>query len=772
VVKRWVKGNQVTWMLENKRDLGTEIIFGYHAALYDEDGVKLATIRIETEPFPSQHDEGKAQPVHPQPAAGGQVEGRPEGGYKEWAILTTDDRGAVPQALRRRPGPSFLLLAYRGGLLMAADGNRCPAPGVLEGLLAERLSGAERDTVETHVEGCTACQEYLARLTAGPLCAAAPPPDCQDEPDPEPDETFLRRLRAVPPTAVPRYQGPLPRALDNPRPLFEHGRLGRYEILDRLAAGGMGDVFKARHAELGKVVALKVLPAGQMDEVRVARFKNEIRAIGRLDHPNIVAAHDAGELGGVHFLVMDLVEGMDLARVLERRGRLSIPDACEAVRQAALGLQHAFERGLVHRDVKPSNLMLACGGRVQVLDLGLARSFVDAAADTLTARGMLLGTADYLAPEQWEHAHATDSRADIYSLGCTLYHLLAGQPPFAGEPYQTVLQKMRAHLESSPPSIGQFRPEVPAGLGAALDRMLAKDPAHRFQSPAEVAEALRPFTRGSDLVRLLDSDGAAEAPAGAPCADAPTPAPGLWETASERTGRGRRLPAARFRYALPATLAGFCLLLAAGLLWLGGPYGLAAKLLEIKELRVTHLRGSGEKILVLGDLRTSPGAVRVSDKLEIAADLTVPAYYYLIAFNPKGSEAGLVQLCQPEGTDGLGAETVRPDRHPEVRYPSYFIPDSVGLQAFVLAASRKSLPSFKDWRSRAGPLPWEGVKDGGAWCWQFDGREFRRFPEHRGRLEPKGDVPEPLRKLCAFFKGRTEFEVVQVFAFPVADEQK
>jgi len=656
---------------------------------------------------------------------------------------------------------------------MAADQNRCPAPGVLEGLLAERLSGAERDRVQTHVEACPACQEQLALLTADTLCAAPPPPGCRDEPDPEPDETFLRRLRAVrPPSAVPSSHGPLPPVPDEPRPLFEHGRLGRYEILGRLAAGGMGDVFKARHAELGKVVALKVLPAGQMDEVRVARFKNEIRAIGRLNHPNIVAAHDAGELGGVHFLVMDFVEGLDLARVLERRGRLSIPEACEAVRQAALGLQHAFERGLVHRDVKPSNLMLVRGGGVQVLDLGLARSFMEATADTLTARGMLLGTADYLAPEQWEHAHAADTRADIYSLGCTLYHLLAGRPPFAGEQQQSVLQKMRAHMESSPPPIGQLRPEVPAGLGAALDRMLAKDPADRFQSPAEVAEALRPFLPGSDLVRLLGTDGAAEAPAGAPCADVPTSASGLWDTASERTGRRR--PAARSRYALPVTVAGFGLLLAAGLLWLGpwGPHKPAAKPLEITQMRVTHLRGSGDKILDLGDLRTSSGAVRVNDKLEVAADLTEPAYYYLIAFNPKESEAGLVQLCQPEGTNGLAAEAVRPDRHAEVRYPNFFIPDAVGLQAFVLAASTKPLPPFKNWQSRAGQPPWEGVKDGGAWRWHFDGGEFRRFPEHRGRLEPKGDVPEPLRKVCEFFKGRTEFEAIQVFAFPVTDEQK
>src|SRR5262245_30650069 len=369
---------------------------------------------------------------------------------------------------------------------MAANLSRCPAPGVLEGLLGERLSGTERDSVETHVECCATCQEHLTRLSARSLCPVARPSGCQDEPDPEPDEAFLRRLKAVaPPTAVVRPHGPPP-ALDPPTlaagpvpdvPQFEHGRLGRYEVLCKLAAGGMGTVFKARHAELGKVVALKVLPAGQMDEVSVARFRNEIRAIGRLDHPNIVAAHDAGELDGIHFLVMDFVEGMDLAGILERHGRLPIPDACEAVRQAALGLQHAFERGLAHRDVKPSNLMLARGGRVQVLDLGLARSFLDVAADRLTARGMVLGTADYLAPEQWKQAHTADTRSDIYSLGCTLYHLLAGRPPFAGERYHTVLETMRAHLESPPPPIRRLRPEVTVGLGAVLDRMVAESTA-------------------------------------------------------------------------------------------------------------------------------------------------------------------------------------------------------------------------------------------------------------------------------------------------------
>src|SRR6266508_3667492 len=233
----------------------------------------------------------------------------------------SNGRPGVAVSPRWLPGPSGRPRAHRGGLLMAVDLSRCPSPDVLEGLLGERLSGPERNSVETHVECCAPCQEHLARLSATTLRMPAPPSGRQDERDPEPDEAFLLRLRAMSPPAVARRHGLPPSALGDPPTVasapvpdswFEHGRLGRYEILGRLGAGGMGAVFKARHAELGKVVALKVLPAGPMDEVRVARFRNEIRAIGRLDHPHIVAAHDAGELGGVHFLVMDFVEGMDL----------------------------------------------------------------------------------------------------------------------------------------------------------------------------------------------------------------------------------------------------------------------------------------------------------------------------------------------------------------------------------------------------------------------------------------------------------------------------
>ena len=280
---------------------------------------------------------------------------------------------------------------------MTPDPGPCPAADDLERLLAEELVGPERDTVESHVELCTTCQEKLEKLSAVPAHLVAPRAES------EPPADFLRSLRETPPPRLAASGYPSTGHLERVPLWFEHGRVGQYEVLEKLGRGGMGAVFKARHVELGKVVALKILPAEHMDEARIGRFKNEVRAIGRLNHPHIVAAHDAGEAGGVHYLVMDLVDGQDLGRVVERLGRLSVPDACEAIRQAALGLHHAFERGLVHRDIKPSNLMLTRAGRVQLLDLGLARSFKDRPAETLTAEGMVLGTADYLAPEQWEH---------------------------------------------------------------------------------------------------------------------------------------------------------------------------------------------------------------------------------------------------------------------------------------------------------------------------------------------------------------------------------
>jgi serine/threonine protein kinase len=284
-------------------------------------------------------------------------------------------------------------------------------------------------------------------------------------------------------------------------------RLAGYEVLGELGRGGMGIVYKAQQLRPQRLVAVKVIDqslAGDSDTV--ARFRREQFLATRLTHPNLVAAYDAGQVEGLPYLVMEFLEGVGLDRLVEQRGSLPLPEACEVARQAALGLQHIHEHGLVHRDVKPSNLMLTTSGQVKVLDLGLTRLLNPSVeGGQITSRGQFLGTLDYVAPEQCEDSHEVDIRADIYSLGCTLYHLLAGHPPFAAPTYSSVFQKLKAHAETLAPPIREHRPEVPEPLTRALERMLAKDRKDRFVSPAEVVATLQPFSAGADLVGLLSA---------------------------------------------------------------------------------------------------------------------------------------------------------------------------------------------------------------------------------------------------------------------------
>src|SRR5262249_11449764 len=234
-----------------------------------------------------------------------------------------------------------------------------------------------------------------------------------------------------------------------------------------------------------------------------ARFCQEQALTARLTHPNLVAAYDAGRAAGCPYLVMEFVPGADLEGLARRHGPLPVAESCEIIRQAALGLQHLHEQGLVHRDVKPANLMRTPAGRVKVLDLGLARDLREAGeGERITSHGQFLGTLDYIAPEQVLDSHAVDIRADIYALGCTLYELLAGQPPFAGPAYGSLFLKMRAHVEAPVPPIRERRPDVPERLAAALERMLAKDRASRFASAARVAAAIQPSGAGAELAAL------------------------------------------------------------------------------------------------------------------------------------------------------------------------------------------------------------------------------------------------------------------------------
>ena len=268
---------------------------------------------------------------------------------------------------------------------------------------------------------------------------------------------------------------------------------GDYTLIRVLGVGGMGEVFLARHRHLKRQVAIKILPAGQPDSAgTVERFKREMEVLARLEHPNIVLAHDAGEVNGRPYLVMQYVEGEDLASVVRLCGPLTVDAAVSAILQAARGIQHAHEEGVIHRDLKPSNLLRDRRGTVKVLDMGLARYAAAApgevTCDELTASGQIMGTVDYMPPEQAEDTHSADQRSDIYSLGCTLYSLLNGQPMYGAD---TIVKKIIAHREQPAPSLGNQRSDIPPELDAIYHKMVAKRPQDRYANMQQVIVALQ-----------------------------------------------------------------------------------------------------------------------------------------------------------------------------------------------------------------------------------------------------------------------------------------
>jgi eukaryotic-like serine/threonine-protein kinase len=256
----------------------------------------------------------------------------------------------------------------------------------------------------------------------------------------------------------------------------------------------MGEVFRARHTRLDREVALKVMRKEKLAKPdAVKRFHREIRAAATLRHENVVMAYDADQAGDIHFFAMEFVDGTTLDDMVKDKGPLPVAEACEFVRQAALGLQHAFEKGLTHRDVKPANLLVDKAGVVKISDLGLV--LIEdpesaEAASRLTKEGLTVGTPDFVAPEQARNPRAADVRADIYSLGCTLYYLLTGEVPFPGG---TPTEKMLRHARESIPA--PTRPDVPPSLRAVVATMTARKPEQRYQTPAAVASALEEFAR-------------------------------------------------------------------------------------------------------------------------------------------------------------------------------------------------------------------------------------------------------------------------------------
>ena len=408
------------------------------------------------------------------------------------------------------------------------NGVGCPPRQRLEDYVLGRLSEAATRPLVDHVAECLECQAALESLdgASDPLLAAMRQTTAEGS---SREDRELERLVAK---AEPNgWASPQPAEQAEKAGLSDilgqliDGKevfLGQYQLRRKLGGGGMGIVFEALDAEQNRAVAVKMLAPHRIRAAgALARFGREIEVLSNLNHPNIVQAHDAGKETGQLFLVMELIDGMDFSRLVRRGGPISIPDACEVIRQAAIGLQHAHDHGLVHRDVKPSNLMVTADGTIKVLDLGLARLHGQGSSDTenrrpdgtfaslghgsgSTATGQVIGTFAYMAPEQKNSSRDADARADVYSLGCTLYFLLTGKHPITYAFHEGFLV-YRAGIR--PPSMAEgirdLCGDLPPGLVSLLNWMTTEDPEERLSTAARVASALKYFATGSDLAGLL-----------------------------------------------------------------------------------------------------------------------------------------------------------------------------------------------------------------------------------------------------------------------------
>ena len=382
--------------------------------------------------------------------------------------------------------------------------NTCPTDTELNNLSTGFLSDEAADSLLEHLENCPDCElkiEKIERESSSQIANIIP-----SENNFTSENECLEFVGAV-------AKRPLNQSSHQSSSSRYANQVGRtifdYQLLEWLGEGAMGTVYKAKHTLLQKTVAIKLLhdKLGR-DPIAVARFQREIKAVGQLNHPNIVAALDAGQEGDSFYLVMEYVDGMDLAALTNDGRSLDIPSACEVIRQAAIGLQQAHSQGLVHRDIKPSNLMLALDGekkwRVKILDLGLATIHGLEEDSELTDQGQLMGTLKYMAPEQAEDTHNVDHRADIYALGTTFHRLLSGTVPFDDEKTIPPVQRIRRLITQQAPSIRVCLPNIPDGLCELVDEMLARIPQDRPQDMADVAKRLERFSVGHQLGDLLE----------------------------------------------------------------------------------------------------------------------------------------------------------------------------------------------------------------------------------------------------------------------------
>lgn len=383
----------------------------------------------------------------------------------------------------------------------------CPQQDQLARYLLGSLEEQHAERIENHVSKCRSCEDTIINLEQG-------------------SDTVIESLRnnrvkeesqttesGVVAAAVARIRAGIVHVKDSESSavadeIADLAEFGQYELVERIGRGGMGSVYRATHTRLDKPVAIKVVAGGQIQHPDIiARFEREMKAVGKLDHVNLVRAFDAGETEKQEFLflVMELLDGLDASKLLRERGPLPVPVACEIIRQACFGLKYIHAQGQVHRDIKPSNLMVTREGTVKILDLGLAL-LADTHGDQLTSANQLMGTLDYMSPEQAGSSHEVTHQADVYSLGCTLFALLSGRAPFDNDDTKKPTQKIVAHTSKSPPSLAGRSTSIPGDLSELVQKMLAKRPDDR-PSLDDIITSLTPLAEPARIAAIVDQQG-------------------------------------------------------------------------------------------------------------------------------------------------------------------------------------------------------------------------------------------------------------------------
>lgn len=562
--------------------------------------------------------------------------------------------------------------------------------------------------------------------------------------------------------------------------------VGPYEIVRLLGRGGMGEVHLARHTHLKRLVALKLIRDSRLtDPQSIVRFYREMEAIGALTHPNLVLATDAGCVDDIHFLAMEWIDGITLSDLVRDHGPVTPDVACEIIRQTAVGLDHAHQQGVIHRDVKPSNVMLGRDGVVKLLDLGLARvapTDAPAALTELTLDSQMMGTPDFMAPEQARDSRRATARSDIYSLGCTFFTLLSGRAPFDDAEHDTAVKKIMAHQQDPFPSLESQSPPFSDSLLDTLARMTAREPAERIATAAVVAERLRPLSNADALQSLLQQT---------------LPAPESIDSRSRNTDQAHGLsltkdhprPVSAEANAGSRRAAVWCLgvvtcaaLLTWGVLaWqsesrtggqsdaerVGGvastedaTQNAEAETIAVEQFDILHHRFTQDDAVRLGVVGAHDEKVRLEDDLRARIRFNTPVHAFVYAINTDGS----IQLCWPSSPQQPPSAATEIEVYPESDLYLH-LAEGVGRQALIVVASENPLPAWDQWWE-AGQQVTPLADAVGVWRFQ-QGRlqaQYSGAPDVRAERR-RG--PADFRAHCMRLAADSEIDLIEGLTFSV-----